>query len=186
MCKGLYRLATSREINVNSLCSPICNSSPIVPPRTHLANEQTERSHVVCSDTFRFTCSSLTFFLCENKPNHGKKLKFINWYGPNYGCENALDFMTTRPFSGSFSYLLCRSSQAVLGWMGSVSAQPFSDLFRDVQVQALAGLLKDFQRAVLKPLLCYLGYVLVVLHPVQSLGEGKHQRSIRNWNKAHR
>lgn len=108
----------------------------------------------------------------QNKQTMGVKMPLILWQHVHFQAVSHI--------------LLCRSSQAVLGWMGSVSAQPFSDLFRDVQVQALAGLLKDFQRAVLKPLLCYLGYVLVVLHPVQSLGEGKHQRSIRNWNKAHR
>ena len=54
--------------------------------------------------------------------------------------------------------LLCRSSQGLSGWMGSVAAQLFSGLSRDVRlgsslVQALAEPLKDIQRLVLKPLL---------------------------------
>ena len=36
-------------------------------------------------------------------------------------------------------------------------------MFDRVQVQALAGPLKDIQRLVLKPLLCCLGYVLKVI-----------------------
>ena len=60
--------------------------------------------------------------------------------------------------------LLCRSSQALSGWMGSVDAQIFSDLSLDsfdrVQVPALAGPLKDIQRLVPKPLLHCLGCVL--------------------------
>ena len=59
--------------------------------------------------------------------------------------------------------LLCRSSQALSGWMGSVAAQLFSGLSRDVQVRALAGPLKDIQRLVPKPLLGCLGCVLRVV-----------------------
>ena len=35
--------------------------------------------------------------------------------------------------------LLCRSSQALSGWMGSVAAQVFSGLFRDVQSGSSPG-----------------------------------------------
>ena len=49
--------------------------------------------------------------------------------------------------------LLCRSSQALLGWMGSIAVQLFSGLSRDVQVRALAGAVKDIQKLVPKPLL---------------------------------
>lgn len=61
MCKGLYRLATNCEMNVNS---PIVhNAAFVLLPQIHLANEQTEHFHVaascmadchntVCSDTF--------------------------------------------------------------------------------------------------------------------------------------
>jgi hypothetical protein len=48
--------------------------------------------------------------------------------------------------------LPCRSSQALSGWIGSIAAQLFSSLSRDlnrVQVRALAGPLKDIQRLVL-------------------------------------
>uniref|UniRef100_A0A8C7QSH2 Euchromatic histone-lysine N-methyltransferase 1b n=1 Tax=Oncorhynchus mykiss TaxID=8022 RepID=A0A8C7QSH2_ONCMY len=41
--------------------------------------------------------------------------------------------------------LLCRSPQALSGWMGSVSAQLFSGLSRDVQVWPLAWLVRDIQ-----------------------------------------
>jgi hypothetical protein len=47
--------------------------------------------------------------------------------------------------------------------MGSVAAQLFSGLSKDVQVRALAGLLKDIQRLVPKPLLHCLGCVLGVV-----------------------
>ena len=51
---------------------------------------------------------------------------------------------------------LCSTSQDLSSWMGSVAAQLFSGLSRDVQsvqVQALAGQFKDIQRHVLKPFL---------------------------------
>ena len=35
--------------------------------------------------------------------------------------------------------LLCRTSQSPLGWMGSIGAQPFSDLSRDVQSSSTLG-----------------------------------------------
>ena len=47
--------------------------------------------------------------------------------------------------------------------MGSVTAQLFSGLSRDVQVQTLAGPLKDIRRLVPKPLLHCLGCVQVVV-----------------------
>ena len=62
--------------------------------------------------------------------------------------------------------LLCRSSQALSGWMGRVTAHLFSVLSRDVdrvQVRALAGPLKDIQRLVPQPLLHCLGCVLRVV-----------------------
>ena len=59
--------------------------------------------------------------------------------------------------------LLCRSSQALSGWMARVAAQIFTGLSRDVQVRALAGPLKDIQRLVTKPLLRCLGCVLRVV-----------------------
>jgi hypothetical protein len=54
-----------------------------------------------------------------------------------------------------------KKKEALSGWMGSVAAQLFSGLYRDVQVRALAGPLKDIQRLVLKPLLHCLGCVPV-------------------------
>jgi hypothetical protein len=36
------------------------------------------------------------------------------------------------PVFGEFDILLCRSSQSLSGWMGSVAAQLFSGLSRDV------------------------------------------------------
>ena len=60
--------------------------------------------------------------------------------------------------------LLCRSSQTLSGWMGSVAAQIFSGLSRDVwSGSALAGPLRDIQRLVPKPLLRCLGCVLRVV-----------------------
>ena len=62
--------------------------------------------------------------------------------------------------------LLCRSSQALSSWMGSVVAQLLSGISRDVRLcssLALAGPLKDIQRLVPKPLLCCLGCVLRVI-----------------------
>ena len=62
--------------------------------------------------------------------------------------------------------LLCRSSQALSGWMGSFAAQLFSGLSRDVSSGSspgLAGPLKDIQRLVPKPLLCCIGCVLRVV-----------------------
>ena len=56
--------------------------------------------------------------------------------------------------------LLCRTSQAPSGWMGSVGAQPFSDL--STEVLGLAGPIKDIHRVVPKPLPCYIGCVLRV------------------------
>ena len=47
--------------------------------------------------------------------------------------------------------------------MGSVAAQLFSGLCRDVQVLALAELLKEIQRLVPKPLLRCLGCVLRII-----------------------
>ena len=58
---------------------------------------------------------------------------------------------------GFSDILLCRSSQVLSGWMGSVGGQPFLGLSRDVrwvQVRDLAGPLKDIHRVVPKPLLC--------------------------------
>ena len=60
---------------------------------------------------------------------------------------------------GFSAILLCRSSQALLGWMGTVCGQPFSGLFDWVQVRALAGSLKDIQNSP-QPLLCCLNCVL--------------------------
>ena len=56
-------------------------------------------------------------------------------------------------------FLLCRSSQALSGWMGCVAAQLFSSLSGDVRLGS--GL--DIQRLVPKPLLLYLGCVLRVV-----------------------
>ena len=47
--------------------------------------------------------------------------------------------------------------------MGSVAAQLFSGLSRDVQVRALAGPLKDIQRLVPKPFLHCLDCMLSVI-----------------------
>ena len=59
---------------------------------------------------------------------------------------------------------LCRSSQALSGWMGSVAAQLSSGLSRDrVQVRALAGPLNHIQKLVPKPLLHDLGCVLRIV-----------------------
>ena len=62
--------------------------------------------------------------------------------------------------------LLCRSSQPLSGWMGSVAAQVFQvfpEAFDRVQVRALAGPLKDIQRLFPKTLLHCLGCVLRVI-----------------------
>ena len=56
---------------------------------------------------------------------------------------------------GDSPILLCRSSQALPDWMGSIVAQLFPGFSRNVQVRALAGPLKDIQR----PLLLCLGCV---------------------------
>lgn len=62
---------------------------------------------------------------------------------------------------------LCSTSQPPSGWRGSVGAQPFSDLSRDVQSDpswALAGPLKDIHRAVLKPLLFFFFFKIFFGH----------------------
>jgi hypothetical protein len=61
--------------------------------------------------------------------------------------------------------LLCRSSQELSGWMGSVAAQLFSGLSRDVRSVSspVARPLKDNQRLAPKPLLRCLGCVLRVV-----------------------
>ena len=68
--------------------------------------------------------------------------------------------------------LLCRFCQVLSGWMGSVVSQlfsGFSEMLDWVQVRALAGPLKDIQRLVLKPLLCWLGCVLRVIVLLESI-----------------
>ena len=55
--------------------------------------------------------------------------------------------------------LLCWSSEALSGWLHRYF-QVFPEMFDRVQVQALAGPLKDIQRLVLKPHLHCLGCVL--------------------------
>ena len=53
-----------------------------------------------------------------------------------------------KPVFGEFlPFLLCRSAQALSGWMGTVAVQVFSGL--QVKVRALAGRLKDILRLVL-------------------------------------
>ena len=64
---------------------------------------------------------------------------------------------------GASPILLCRSSQALSGSMGSITAQLFSGLSSNIQVRALAGPLKDIQRLAPKPLLRCLGCVLRVV-----------------------
>ena len=62
--------------------------------------------------------------------------------------------------------LLCRSSQALSGWMGSIAAQLFSGLSRDVRLGSSSGsgwALKDIQRLVPKLLLHCLGCELRVV-----------------------
>ena len=69
-------------------------------------------------------------------------------------------------FWGFSAILLCRSSQALSGWMGTSVDSPFqvsSEMFDWVQVRALAGPLIDIHRVVPKLLLCCLGCVLHVL-----------------------
>ncbi len=56
--------------------------------------------------------------------------------------------------------LLCRTSQALSGWMGTVGVQPFSDLSRDVQS---GSSLSSGWATQGHPLLCYLGCVLRVI-----------------------
>lgn len=61
--------------------------------------------------------------------------------------------------------LLCRFSQALSGWLGTVSALPFSGLSGDVHlghVRAVVGPLKDIHWVFPKSLLCCLGCVLTV------------------------
>ena len=65
------------------------------------------------------------------------------------------------------------------GWIGSIAAQLFSGLSRDVQSGSsphLAGPLKDIQRLVLKPQLCCLGCVLRVFVLLE--GEPLHQSEV--------
>ena len=72
---------------------------------------------------------------------------------------------------GFTAIVLCRSSQALSGTMGTVGVQPFSGLSIDwAQVRALAGPLKDIHRVVSKTLLRCLGCVL----RVTVLLEGEH------------
>ena len=63
--------------------------------------------------------------------------------------------------------LLCRSSQALSGWMGEELLHSYfhisPEMFDWVQVRALAGSLKDIQRVVPKTLLHCLGCVLRVV-----------------------
>ena len=60
--------------------------------------------------------------------------------------------------------LLCRSSQALSGWMGSVAAQLLSpEMFDRVQVRAPAGPLNDIQRLVPKQHMRCIGCVLRVI-----------------------
>ena len=71
---------------------------------------------------------------------------------------------------------ICRSYQALSSWMGSVLHSYFQvspKMFDRVQVRALAGLLRDIQRLVPKPLLHCLGWVLRVV--VLLGGEPSHQ-----------
>ena len=77
--------------------------------------------------------------------------------------------------------LLCRSSQSLSGWMGSIAAQLVqvsSEMFDWVQVRALAGPLKNIQRLVLKPLLGCLGCVLRVVVLLE--GESSPQSEVLN------
>ena len=81
---------------------------------------------------------------------------------------------------GVFPNLLCRSSQALSGLMGSVTAQYFQvspEMLNRVQVQALAGPLKDIQRLVPKSLLRCLGCVLRVV----SYWKVNLRPSLRYW-----
>ena len=65
---------------------------------------------------------------------------------------------------GNSNILLCRSSQAVSGWMGSVAAQQISGLSKDDRSGSSLGSGWATQgNSVLKPLLHCLGYVLIVV-----------------------
>jgi hypothetical protein len=94
----------------------------------------------------------------------GKKNKYYIYITIQtlYFVESSLAEITASIFLGMMLQAW-HTSQALLGWMGSVAVQLFSGLSRDVQVWALAGPLKDIQRLVPKPLLLCLGCVLRVL-----------------------
>lgn len=50
-----------------------------LPRQTHLTNERTELSNVICSDAFWFALSSLCIFLCvKRNQTAGKRCKFTN------------------------------------------------------------------------------------------------------------
>lgn len=83
MCKDLYELEASCEMDINSPCSPVVQSTEhllpvfvfVVPVPTHLANNQIEYCRVVCSDVFFLLGVNLDFSLCENILSHRKKLQ---------------------------------------------------------------------------------------------------------------
>ena len=86
-------------------------------------------------------------------------------FGSGYSLLRYDDTSLAHLYLGVSPILLCKSSQALSGRMGSVAAQLFSGLPRDVWVQVwvLAGPLKDIQRLVPKTLLHCLGCVFRVV-----------------------
>ena len=59
--------------------------------------------------------------------------------------------MLGTPVFGEFlPFFSAKFSQALSGWMGTVAAQLFSEMFDQVQAWALAGPLKEIQRLVPK------------------------------------
>ena len=85
-------------------------------------------------------------------------------YGNDYSLESSWVWWG---FSAIYLY---RSSQALSGWMGTISAIFKSlHMFSWVQVRALAGPPRDIYRVVPKPILCWFGSVLRVI----SLMEGE-------------
>ena len=114
-------------------------------------------------------------FMTKNKLKYHIKISIQTLYSvlcwSTFGSDYSRVFLGMMPQAwhtciwGVSPILLCRSSQALSGWMGSVAAQLFSGLSRDQLGSSLGSgwPLKDIQKLVLKPLLRCPGCVLRVV-----------------------